>query len=62
MRYEVVAVDIDRGKDQTGHEDDQAKCQAAQAIEWRLPGPQRQDQLLLILVQTHTDKVQIKNV
>lgn len=40
MRYKVVAVDIDRGQDQTGHEDNQAKCQAAQAVEWRLSGPQ----------------------
>lgn len=53
MRYEVVAVDIDGGKDQTGHEDNQAKRQAAQAVEWRLLGPERKDQLILILVQTH---------
>ena len=55
MRYEVVAVDINRGEDQTGHEHNQAKCQAAQAVEQRLPGTQRQDQLFFILENTHTN-------
>lgn len=49
MRYEVVAVHINGGQDQAGHEHDQAKGQAAQAVERRLPGPQGQNQLLLIL-------------
>ena len=52
MRYKVVAVDINGGKDQTSHEHNQAKRQAAQAIEGRLFGPQRQDQLILILENT----------
>lgn len=55
MRYKVVAVDIYRGKDQSGHEYNQAKRQAAQPVEGRLLGPQRQDQLLLILEKTHTE-------
>lgn len=54
MRYKVVAVDIDGGKDQTGHKHNQTKCQAAQAVEKRFLGPQRQDQLLLILENTET--------
>lgn len=54
MRYKVVAVDINGGQDQTGHEHNQAKCQAAKAIEGRLFGPQRQNQLLLVLENTHT--------
>lgn len=49
VRYKIVAVDIYGGKDQTGHEYNQAKRQAAQAVEGRLLGPQRQDQFLLIL-------------
>lgn len=55
MRYKVVAVDIYGGEDQTGHEDNQAKCQAAQAVEGRLLGSQRQDQLVLILENAHTE-------
>ena len=54
MRYEVVAVDVNGGQDQAGHEHHQAKGQAAQAIERRLFGPQRQDQLLFVLGNTHT--------
>ncbi len=54
MRYKVVTVHINGGKDQTGHEHNQAKRQAAQAIEGRLFGSQRQNQLLFILENTHT--------
>lgn len=49
MTYEVVAVHINGGQDQTGHEHNQAEGQAAQAVERRLPGPQGQNQFLLIL-------------
>lgn len=56
MRYEVVAVDIDGGEDQTGHEDNQAKRQAAKAVKGRLFGPERQDQLIFILENTHRQK------
>lgn len=54
MRYKVVAVDINGGQDQTGHEHNQAERQAAQPVEGRLFGPQWQDQLVLILENTHT--------
>lgn len=52
MRYEVVAVDINGGQDQTGHEHHQAKRQAAQAIQGRLFGPQ--DQLVVIILEKDT--------
>ena len=57
MRYEVVAVHVNGGQDQAGHEHHQAKGQAAQAVERRLPGPQGQDQLLIVLLK---DKQQQK--
>lgn len=59
MRYKVVAVDVNGGQDQTGHEHNQTKCQAAQAVERRLFGSQWQNQLLLILEHTHTHKISI---
>lgn len=49
VRDEVVAVHVNGGQDQAGHEHNQAKGQTAQAVERRLPGPQGQNQLLLIL-------------
>lgn len=49
MRYKVVAIHIDGGQDQTGHEDHQAERQAAKPVEGRLFGAQRQHQLILIL-------------
>lgn len=55
MTYEVVAVHINGGQDQTGHEHNQAKGQAAQAVERRLPGPQGQNQFLLILGKRETN-------
>lgn len=53
VRDEVVAVHVNGGQDQAGHEHNQAKGQAAKAVERRLPGPQGQNQLLLILEKKH---------
>lgn len=48
MGNEIVAVDVDGGQNQTSHEDHQAEGQAAQPIQRRLFGAQRQNQLLLL--------------
>lgn len=61
MRYEEEAVHIDGGQDQAGHEDDQAEGQAAQPVERRLPGPQGQNQLLLVLEKKTPIQEHFKN-
>ena len=48
LRGEVVAIHIDGHHDQSGHEDDQAEDQAADAAYRGLLRPEREDQLVLV--------------
>ncbi len=47
LRYKVVAIDVDGGQHQSGHEDHQAKGEAAEASWKWLLGSDGKNQLLL---------------